>query len=85
MADRSNRAKKNKFSLEGLKEAREGGVSRLDQLEVSCKFHCISQDYSERSIVSLYSWKMKVTFMRWLMKINTRLSWNVAETKTISL
>eukprot|EP01032_Pedospumella_encystans_P013686 gene13686-15740_t len=34
MADRSSRAKKNKFSLEGLKEAREGGVSRLDQLEL---------------------------------------------------
>ena len=34
MADRTSRTKKNKFSLEGLKEARAGGVSRLDQLEV---------------------------------------------------
>lgn len=33
--EREARGKKEKrFSLEGLKEAREGGVSRLDQLQV---------------------------------------------------
>jgi hypothetical protein len=38
MTDRPSRLKKGKPSLEGLKEAREGGVSRLDQLEVSFVF-----------------------------------------------
>jgi hypothetical protein len=32
--DKSKRAKAQKFSLDGLKEARSGTVSRLDQLEV---------------------------------------------------
>lgn len=35
MADRATRTKKSQFSLDGLKEARAGGVSRLDQLEVT--------------------------------------------------
>ncbi len=36
MTERAKRNKKEKFSLDGIKEAREGGKSRLDQYEV-CK------------------------------------------------
>ena len=84
MADRAARAKKNKFSLDGLKEARAGGVSRLDQLEVldlyaSCFSHSIIFTYLHMQI----SWRMRVMCTKWLMKISMHLLLSVVVMRMI--
>lgn len=71
--DKTKRTKVAKFSLDGLKEAREGKVSRLDQLEVRSNIYTISKNIVYQRL--FFSWMMTTIYTMSLMKTST-LSWS---------